>query len=299
MGAFIEERISAAIRLGAEHEDSYPVEVTRTASGGRYASLKHGRPYRTFDISYIMHDAKLAAEVESLYHRTYGGYAGFRVRAWRDFTTAVDGRSPYTALDCALPKVSAGVYQLVKEYGRGKPALPGLGRPRRTLYKPVSGKVAVAVAGQSYPAAQWAVDTTTGRITLAANKSRAIAGVARGASTVLTVGSNTFVAGESVVISGVTDSSVNGSPPSINGRRALITALTTSTITVAIDSSAMADYGSGGTVQTWPLDAGVDVVTGGCEFDIPVAFDSAFSVSGIGNGIADVAGLRLEELLNP
>lgn len=294
MGEFIEERLDPCIRLGAEAEDSYFVDVTRTAGGARYAALKNGKPYRTFNIDYVKPGSALAQSVLSLYHRTYGGFAGFRVKAWDDFTTALDGRAAYSMLDCTLQKISAGVYQLLKEYGRDKPGLASIGRPKRLIFKPVAGQVAVAVNAQVLPSAQWAVDTTTGRITLAANKTDTVAGITNAAQAVVDVGTNAFLVGESVAFTAVLGMT------QINGLRGTITAKPDSThITVNINSTAFGTYTSGGTVQTHPLDSGSDILTAGCEFDTPVAFDSAFSAQALGNEIYDASGLRLVELLNP
>ncbi|WP_341706538.1 DUF2460 domain-containing protein [Halopseudomonas sp.] len=292
MGAFLEERLDVCMRIGAEASDSYMLQPSITQGGARYVWLINGKPYREFDVGYIKRNSELADSVASLYHRSYGGFAGFRVKSWDDFTTALDGRSAYSATDCTLDVVSDGVYQLVKEYGRDKPALPDIGRPRRTLFKPVDGEVAVSVAGQQLPESQWSVDATTGRVALAALKSRAITAITQAAQAVLTVGTNTFVVGESVAISAVVGMT------QINNLRALVTAKPSSTtITVAIDSTAFSTYVSGGTVQTWPLDG--EVVSGGCEFDIPCAFDSTFDVTALDPRHREVSGLRLIELLDP
>lgn len=287
---FIEERLDACIRIGASSDDRYAVNVTRTEAGDRYASLLNAKPYREFDISYIKSGTELALSVASLYHRTYGGFAGFRVKSWDDYTTANDGTSAYTATDCNLPLVSAGVYQLTKEYGREGVALDIIGRPKRTIFKPLAGEVAFAVAGVAYPAAQWTVDSTTGRITLAANKSRSITAITKASSAVLTVGAHTFVVGESVVVSAVVGMT------QINGIRALVTATGATTITLAVNSTAFSTYVSGGTVQTQPI-AG-EAVTGGCEFDLPCAFDSPLGVDAIDWRHRDISGLRVVELLN-
>ncbi len=292
MGEFIEERLSPCIRLGAEAEDSYFVDVTMTAGGGRHAALKNGKPYRVFNVDFVLEQQDLARELESLFHRTWGGFAGFRVKAWSDFTTALDGVSAYTANDCVLQKVSAGVYQLLKEYGRDKPALASIGRPKRIIYKPVSGKVAAALRGSVITG--YTVDTTTGRITLAENKSRAITSITQAAQAVIGVGAgHPFVIGDSVAPSGVLGMT------QINGLRGTVTATAATTITTTINSSAFSAYTSGGTVQTHPLDTGLDIITGGCEFDTPVAFDSSFNTQALGRGIFDISGLRLVELLNP
>ena len=288
--AFLEERLDESVRLGMAYNDSFFVDVTETANGNTYRSLTNQFMRRRFDVSYVLDNAALAARVASLYYRVWGQFAGFRVKSFDDFTTANDGRSAYTALDCTLPLVSAGVYQLVKEYGRAGTALAGIGRPKRTLFKPVSGKVAFAVAGVAYPAAQWSVDTTTGRITCAANKSRTITGITQAASAVVTVGSHTFAIGDSVVFSGVVGMT------QINNLRALVTATSGTTITVAINSTDFTAYASAGTVQTQPI-AG-EAITGGCEFDIPCNFDSAFNVQALEAGYRD-ATLQLVENLNP
>lgn len=292
MGEFIEERLNPCIRLGAEADNSYFVDAPMTAGGSRYASLKNEKPYRVFNVDFVQDQQDLAQELESLYHRTYGGYAGFRVKAWSDFTTALDGVSAYSAVDCVLQKVSAGVYQLLKEYGRDKLALASIGRPKRIIYKPVAGKVAVGLRGSAISG--WTVDTTTGRITLAANKSRPITGITQATSAVVTVGAgHPLLVGDSVAFNGVLGMT------QINGLRATVNAIGSTTITVSINTTGFNAYTSGGTVQTHPLDTGLDIITGGCEFDTPVAFDSNFSSQALGRGLFDVSGLRLVELLNP
>lgn len=292
MGEFIEERLNPCVRLGAEAEDSYFLDTGMTAGGSRHVSLKNGLPYRVFNVDFVKEQQELALELESLFHRTWGGFAGFRVKAWFDFTTALDGVSAYAATDCALQKVSAGVYQLLKEYGRDKPALASIGRPKRIIYKPVAGKVAVALRGSVISG--WTVDTTTGRVTLAANKTRSITSISQAASAVIGVGAgHPFLVGDSVAFRDVLGMT------QINGLRATVSAIGASTITVPINSTAFSAYTSGGTVQTHPLDTGLDIITAGCEFDIPVAFDSSFSTQALGRGIFDISGLRLVELLNP
>lgn len=255
MGEFIEERLNPCIRLGAEAEDSYFVEAPITAGGSRYPILKNGKPYRTFNIDYVKDQEELALELQSLFHRTYGGFAGFRVLCWNDFTTALDGVSAYTALDCVLEKVSAGVYQLLKEYGRDKPGLASIGRPKRIIYKPVAGQVAIALRGSVITG--WTVDTTTGRITLPANKTRSITSISQAASAVVGVGAgHPFIIGDSVAFTGVLGMT------QINGLRGTVTATGASTITVSINSTGFSAYTSGGTVQTHPLDTGLDIITG-------------------------------------
>jgi hypothetical protein len=227
--------------------------------------------------------------VKRLYDRARGRFGGFRVRNHADFSTNAEISAP-TALDEPLALVSAGVYQLQKRYGLGATALAGVGYPVRTIYKPVAGTVLVGVAGEHYPSAQWSVDTTTGRITCAANKTRAITAITKAVNAVVTIGSHTFIGGESVVLSGIVGMT------EANGLRALIVSTTGTTITLALNTLTFTAYSSGGTVQTQPI-AG-EAITGGCEFDIPCRFDSEFNVQALESGYRD-ATLQLVEKLNP
>ena len=289
--AFLEERLPVEVGYGAVYTDSHAVEVVTTSSGAEYRRLIHSLPLMQMDISYAFRSERWIYDaVKDLYDRARGRFGGFRVRNHADFSTNADISAP-TALDEPLALVSAGVYQLQKRYGLGAAALAGVGYPVRTIYKPVSGTVLVGVAGATYPAVQWSVDTTTGRITCAANKTRSITAISKAASAVVTVGSHTFAIGDSVAFSGVVGMT------QINGLRALVTATSGTTITVAINSTAFTTYTSGGTVQTQPISG--ETVTGGCEFDFPCRFDSDLSIEFATYGAATVGELMIKELLNP
>jgi hypothetical protein len=137
----------------------------------------------------------------------------------------------------------------------------------------------------------WSVSTLTGRVTFAANKTRSITGITQAASAVVTVGSHTFVANESVYFSGVSGMT------QINGLRGTITGTDATHITVAINSSAFTAWSSGGTVNTNPQTG--EVVKGGCEFDIPCRFNSRIDVNHITQGVRESGQIEIIELLNP
>jgi hypothetical protein len=181
------------------------------------------------------------------------------------------------------------VYQLQKYYGTGSPSI-SIGYPVRTLFKPVAGTTRVAI-GTLELTSGWTVDTTTGKVTFAANKTRAITGITQAASAVITVGSHTFVVGDSVYISGVVGMT------QINGLRGMITAISGTTITVNINSTAFTAYTSGGTTNTTPQTG--EVVKGGCQFDIPCRFNSKIDVSNTSPQWRDSGTIDIIELLNP
>jgi uncharacterized protein (TIGR02217 family) len=287
---FLEERLSANVRAGVKYGDDYNVEVTKSANGARYHRLVHPYPERRFQVFYTQLRGDLWDQALSLYHRVYGKYAGFRVKAIDDYSTNARTGTP-TAFDQSLALVSTGIYQLQVAYG-GTGAVLDIGKPVRTIFKPVSGTVKVGIGSLEVPiTTMWTVDTTTGKITFAANKTASITSITQAASAVLTVGAHSFAVGESVHISGVSGMT------QINSQRGQITSIGATTITVAINSSAFSAYASGGTVNTRPQ-AGESVL-GGCEFDIPCVFDTSIDISTLSPEARETEVIELVELLNP
>lgn len=164
MAEFLEERLCVDVRMGASYADDYAVTITQTAGGAEYRKLVHGFPMRSWVINFTLLRDDLAARVLALYHRAFGKYAGFRVRCEDDFSTAADGRSAHNEADQTLTRLSAGVYQLRKEYGSGATPL-GIGRPARIIYKPVAGTVLIAVNGTP-KSTGISVNAATGQVTI-------------------------------------------------------------------------------------------------------------------------------------
>lgn len=163
MASFLEEVLPVNVRMGASWADGYAVEITTTASGAEYRKLTHPFPVRSFHINFTLLKDDMANKVLALYHRAYGMYAGFRVHCVDDFSTNGNTTAP-TKDDWVLPKISSGVYQLIKGYGSGATPL-GIGLPYRNIYKPVSGSVILAKNG-TLISSGITIDTTTGRVTL-------------------------------------------------------------------------------------------------------------------------------------
>lgn len=286
MAQFLEERFPSNVDYGSGFESVYETTIVTTSNGNEYRSQPHPFIKAMFDIDFERQTLDVIEQIIDLNNRANGKTRGFRVKHPIDYSTNEYRGSP-TAYDMALSPVSAGVYQLVRWYGDSDDPTCA----RRLIRKPVSGTVLVGVAGQAYPSGQWSVDTTTGRITCAANKTRAITAITKAASAVVTVGSHTFSIGDSVAFQSVAGMT------QINGLRALITATSGTTITVAINSTAFTTYTSGGSVQTQPI-TGEDV-TGGCEFDIPCRFDADLRGIFSNWNTINASGIRILELLNP
>lgn len=289
MADFLEERINDLIRYGSSWGDDFAVDVTTTSGGQEYRALRHPYPVRKFDISYMLDSATTYSALLGIYYRAHGRYAGFRARCYDEWSSNSAKGTP-TAFDQSMALVSTGIYQLAKTYGTDK-AAGAAGYTTRLIKKPVAGTVLVGVQSTAIRSADWSVDTTTGRVTFAADVTATITSIGQSASAVLTVGTHSFVTGMAVYINGV-----NGMTQ-INGQRALITGTNATQITVAINSSAFSTYTSGGTVHTRPQ-AG-ESVTSGYEFDYPVRFNSTLPIGQDYPGYRPVDAVELIELLNP
>lgn len=289
MADFLEERISSLVRMGASYTDDYAVEIVETSGGSEYRALVNPFPRRKFDVSYLLDNDQTYAELQAIYHRAHGKFAGFRIRCFDEFSSNGRNGTP-TAFDQPMTLVSAGVYQLTKRYGTDK-AAGATGYASRNIKKPVAGTTRVAIGVTEIRAADWSVATTTGRVTFAADQTYSITGITKAASAVITLGTHALVVGQSVHISGVLGMT------QINGLRALITAITGTTITVAINSSAFNTWTSGGAVHTRPQTG--EACTAGFEFDFPVRFNTAMPIGQDYPGHRSVDGVELIELLNP
>lgn len=286
MAEFLEERFPHDINYGSGFREIGAVRVVTTSGGDEYRSLEHPFVRCALEVDFSRQKEEVIDRIIDLNRRANGTFRGFRVYNYNDFSTNAYTQA-HTAFDQPMQLISAGVYQMVRWYGN--PA--DVKCARRIIRKPASGTTLVGVGGQLFPVAQWSVSTTTGVVTMAANKSRSITGITKGSQAVLTVGTNTFLVGESVAISGV------AGMIEINGLRALVTAKPTSTtIQVAIDSTLFTDYLNSGSVQTQPIDG--EEVTCGCVFDIPMRFDADLSGTFIGPGVLGTS-VGVREILNP
>jgi uncharacterized protein (TIGR02217 family) len=289
MAEFLEERLPVCVRMGATYADEYSVEITQTANRGEYRRLVQPYPVRIFNVTYTKYTATLWEEILSLYHRCYGMYAGFRVKVLDDYTTNGRTGTP-TNIDQILAQISINNWQLQVAYGIGTAI--SIGKPYRTIFKPVADTTSIAIDGVNQTwLTMWEVSSTTGTITFV-NHSKSINNISQAASAVVDVGAaHGFTTNMSVFFAGVVGMT------QINGLRGTITSVGASTITVNINSTAFTAYSSGGTASTLPDTS--EVVTGGCEFDIPCRFNSRIDVKSLTANIAETSEIEIIELLNP
>ncbi|WP_372810089.1 DUF2460 domain-containing protein [Litorivivens sp.] len=302
--AFLEERISEQFSFGASAAEGFDVDLVGTYAGNEYRNLRHPYPRLMLDLPFDGRtETFLYDGLVDIYRRSGGRFGGFRWKNPSDYSTSGRSGTP-TYNDQACTLVSAGVYQLTKWYGTEGAA----SATRRRLLKPVSGSVLVGIrddydnpvqiTATGVSPERWTVDTTTGKITFAANKNYAVTNITQASNAVFTIGAHTLVAGDSVhatVASGMTE---------INGLRGTVQSVTPTTITTDIDSSAFTAFSlaSPNTAEINTRPQANETVTCGCYFDIPVRFETDLSGLSYDTKNTDdvVMGLsiRLIELLN-
>jgi uncharacterized protein (TIGR02217 family) len=295
MAEFLEERLAMNIDKKSSWGESYEVEVTETDNGNEYRRLLHPYPRLRYDVSYELRDSLfLLDRVIDLYHRCYGKYAGFRVLNLSDHSTNNHNQPP-TNQDETLTLISTGVYQMIRTYGDPAKPVLAIGRPKRTIFKPVSGSTLISINNVNVPlASAWTISTTTGIVAFDTNKMFTVTGITKAASAVVTIGSHNILINETVHFSGIVGMT------QINGLRGLVTAVAATTITVNIDSTLFTTWAAGGTQQVNTRPQSGEVVKGGCYFDIPMRWDS--DISQVTFDDFDTLGLgkmEIVELLNP
>lgn len=297
--AFIEEQLLTTVDYGAAYGERYKVEIQETQSGNEYRRLIDSTPKFIYDISYNRMTSTILTNILDLYHRCYGQFAGFRVKNINDYTSNGWTSTP-TNEDQTCDYVAANSFQLVKYYGdTGKAAL-SIGRPKRTVYKPVSGTVVAKAGGYAIPTAYLTVDTTTGLIGTnnAATYTDEVTGITQANPCVLTVADTTnLTVGESVFLYGVDGMT------EIDLTRHEVTAKTATTITLGnLNSSAYTAFSGAGSPITGVTNElhQEETVTAGFEFDIPVRFDSDLDQMTIDDYDNLQSGsIMLKEILNP
>lgn len=289
MPDFLEERISGLVRMGASYVDDYAVDISVTSGGQEYPRLVHPFPVRRFDVSFMLDNETTYRDLQAIYHRAHGKYAGFRVRCHDEWSS--NGRIGVpTPFDQPMGPVAAGVYQLRKYYGTDQPA-SAAGYAYRNIRKPVAGTVRVAIGATEIRSADWAVDTTTGIVTFVADISYGVTGISKGAQTIISMAASGIQVGHSIVLAGVVGMT------EINGLRGLVVAKDPFSITVSINSAGFSNYVSGGTLHTNPQ-AG-ELITAGYQFDFPVRFNTSLPIGMDYPGYRSVDGVELIERINP
>lgn len=244
-----EVQFPTGISEGAQGGPSFSTIVVVAGNGieQRVPLYTHGR--YAWNAATGLKSPSDMAQITAFWLARQGRARGFRWKDWDD----------YQATGEALTITGGPTAQLQKTYTSGAVSYG------RVIYKPVAGSV--TVTRNASPYAAWTLDTTSGVLTWTAINQKAITGITKASSAVITVGaSHGFVVGDVVYIAGVTGM------VEINTHIVTVTAIASTTITVNLDSTGFTTYVSGGTVTKYVQPT--DVVQASFQFDVPVRFDT-------------------------
>lgn len=286
---FLEERVTEKLLYGSSYSDELDDDVTETRGGNEHPVLYHPYPRLHYTINLLDAEDVILASAEDLYRRSGGRSGAFRVKHSREFSTN-DGTGVPSSNDQMAVFTADGVYQITRWYGDETDTKA----TRRRVKKPVAGTVVVGIRDElNNPVEQvggWSEDNTTGLVTFDANITGSITAISQAANAVIDIGAHTLTAGQTVHVSAV------AGMIEINGLRGTILSVGASDITVDISTTLFTAYTSGGDVNTRPQEN--EVVTAGCEFDIPMRFDLPPRTS-FASYMVESTSLTLVERRNP
>jgi len=159
--AFLESpRFPVNIRYGSRGGPMFNTDEVIFANGSRYVNSKWSSPLYEYDAKYSVRTRAEIQAIYDLFMASAGRFGGFRVKDLFDYTSNSDGVTAPTDTDQNIGTAdnSETQFQLRKGYTAGATTL------YRTIKKPVTSTVVVAVGGVSQPTG-WSVDTTTGVVT--------------------------------------------------------------------------------------------------------------------------------------
>ena len=146
---FLDIAFPGSVGRGATGGPGFSTQIVTLASGAEQRNVNWSQARGRWNISTGIRSRADMAAVIAHFHVVKGRAYSFRFKDWNDFDAA----------DQAMVQIAPTVWQIVKRYNRS-----GYEHVR-TVTKPVSGTVAVKIAGS--PVTPAAIDTLTGRITFA------------------------------------------------------------------------------------------------------------------------------------
>ncbi len=161
MTGFHEIQFPLDIALGARGGPERRTDVVALGSNRESRNARWARSRRKWEAGFGVKTFADLGSIIAFFEERRGRLYGFRWRDRTDFSSAAPGGAPAPGDQ----PIGAGdgaktVFQLVKIYGRN------FAPYARDIAKPIASSVRIAVAGQELAPAAFAVDATTGLVTL-------------------------------------------------------------------------------------------------------------------------------------
>ena len=255
-------RFPEDISFGSQGGPKYSTDIVMVSSGTEVRNQNWIQARHEYDVAFGVREQADLDNIIEFFHVAAGMAHEFRYKDWMDYSSASTPGAATTPTDVLLGvgDGSANAFQLVKLYDNGSGTIRS-----RDILKAVSGSALLAVAGVNHT--QGFSISSLGVLSFTST-TYTITGVVLGATTVLNTSTSTsgLLVGMSLYISGISGTT------ELNSNRYVVSAKTSNTISIVVDSSGFTTYVSGGSGKTLPQIG--EAVTAGFEFDIPVRFDT-------------------------
>jgi uncharacterized protein (TIGR02217 family) len=158
--AFHEVRFPAGISLGATGGPERRTEIVVVGSGAEERNSRWADSKRSYNAGYGIRSANDLHEAIAFFEERRGRLHGFRWKDWSDYKSCAPSATPLPTDQAIGTGDGANAsFQLMKTYGAS------FAPWARTIAKPVTGTVVLAVAGVTANPLDYAVNTTTGVVT--------------------------------------------------------------------------------------------------------------------------------------
>ena len=258
--AFIEDpRFPESISYGAVSGPEFQTEVIVVNSGFESRNANWEQSRARYDVGHKGRNKAITDELIAFFRNAQGRAHGFRFKDWTDFqVTHATGR---------LKKLPRLTFQLQKHYSTGA------SRYVRDISKPstVEVKRNGAIVSAGTLAGQYVLDKTRGLVQFAPDRVIGIAMITQAVTALVTTTSAHGLRSGMVV-----DFSLQAGMLPLNDVSAIVTVVSPTSFTVAIDTTTYPSFSTGSTTSsTLRISVQPDeLLTWQGEFDVPARFDT-------------------------
>lgn len=174
--SFYNTRFPDDVSYGSRGGPRFNTTILRMRSGHEQRNANWQYPLHEYNVSYGIRTDSQMATVRNFFMTMLGMVHTWRFKDWGDYATGSDNAS-HSSTDQYLSVYSSTVvsatvrYQLSKTYSISSAIF------ERTITKPVSATVSVAVQGVDYAMAACSVNYDTGVIKIGGQSAKTIAGI--------------------------------------------------------------------------------------------------------------------------
>ncbi len=243
-------------------------DIIENNNGFEQRNIVWTRSRRSYDAGMVPRPASQWNLIDDLFEVVAGSANGFLLKDQTDYQVS-STQGKFQPLDSTGAEVGTiGFANSMPTYQMYKQSAVASRISNRIIQKPKAGTYIINKNGTPLTAGSaagnYALDTTTGIITLVADVTKTITGITKANPGSVTCVGHGFTTGNKIYISGV------AGMVEVNNTVFTITSTGADTFTLGVNTTAYTTYTSGGTAKKFP--SSTDTLTFSTEFYVPVRF---------------------------